>query len=67
MRVPQFGNIAVSGGYPFPHLVGAWNLRDQEELETDDDVASYRANEIEELPLGRLACRIGHIVHEPDG
>lgn len=66
LRFAQLGHIAIACGKPPPRRVGARDFGDGEQLEADDNVVRRCTDEIEELPLGRLARRVGHIVDQPD-
>src|ERR1700689_4955651 len=46
---------------------GPWHVGEREKFEADDHIAGRSAKEIEELPLVRFACRIGHVVDKSDG
>ncbi len=65
-RAPEFGQIAVTAGEVRPHGLAARNRWDGEELEPDDDIARSGAQELLELPLGRLAGGVRHVVDQPD-
>ena len=66
-RIPQFGNITVAAGEFGARGLAARDGGDGEELEQHDDIARGGAQKLEELPLGRVAGGIRHVVDKPDG